>query len=171
MDNSVFFYTYSTIAQTLAAAFGFSIAIVVYQIQGTSKTIREYAELLMKNYSGAIEEALLSAILEKRWTYFVDNYGKYTSQSSIGCESYYTSQIKYAMDRISHIKTWFYRLLFFTGFSITLSILVLCLTGTLLTPDLQLSWYIMWFLVVLAFISMATYMVLILIVFDIFQFN
>jgi len=32
-DYSVFYYTYSTIAQTLAGAFGFLVAVVLYRIQ------------------------------------------------------------------------------------------------------------------------------------------
>jgi hypothetical protein len=169
MDNSVFFYTYSTIAQTLAAAFGFSIAIVVYQIQGTARTIREYADLLMKDYSGTCECALLSAILEQDWTYFLDNYGNETSKSLGGYESYYKSQIRFAVDRILHIKKWFYKSLCLTGVSIGLSILVMSITGKFLTPGTPESWYVMYFIAFLAFASMATYSALILIVFDIFN--
>lgn len=33
MDYSVFYYTYSTIAQTLASGFGFLVAVALYQIQ------------------------------------------------------------------------------------------------------------------------------------------
>lgn len=34
MDTSDFYYTFSTIAQTLATGFGFLLAVVIYQIQG-----------------------------------------------------------------------------------------------------------------------------------------
>ncbi len=35
-DITVYFYTYSTIAQTLAGAFGFLVAVILYLIQGIS---------------------------------------------------------------------------------------------------------------------------------------
>ena len=40
-DHSVFYYTYSTVAQTLAGAFGFLVAVVLYQMQNLRKTIED----------------------------------------------------------------------------------------------------------------------------------
>ena len=36
MDANAFYYTYSTICQTLAGAFGFLVAVVLYQIQSVT---------------------------------------------------------------------------------------------------------------------------------------
>jgi hypothetical protein len=49
MDASVYFYTYSTIAQTLAGAFGFLVAVVLYLIQGINVHIGNCAATLVAN--------------------------------------------------------------------------------------------------------------------------
>lgn len=50
MDFSVFFYTYSTTAQTLAGAFGFMVAAVLYRI-----AVHAAAEPnIMKSYTGIV---------------------------------------------------------------------------------------------------------------------
>jgi hypothetical protein len=48
-DHSVYFYTYSTIAQTLAGAFGFLVAAVVFRIQAISTRVAELAEHVIRN--------------------------------------------------------------------------------------------------------------------------
>lgn len=47
--SSVYFYTYSTIAQTLAGAFGFLVAVVLYLIQGINASISTFATALVAN--------------------------------------------------------------------------------------------------------------------------
>jgi hypothetical protein len=47
-DYSVFYYTYSTIAQTLASAFGFLAAVVLYQLQEFSVWIDDNIQSLLK---------------------------------------------------------------------------------------------------------------------------
>src|SRR5579863_9735817 len=49
VDISVYFYTYSTIAQTLAGAFGFLVAVVLYLIQGINVHISNCAAALVAN--------------------------------------------------------------------------------------------------------------------------
>lgn len=48
MDHSVYFYTYSTIAQTLAGAFGFLVAAVVFRLQAISARVDLFAEQVLK---------------------------------------------------------------------------------------------------------------------------
>jgi hypothetical protein len=48
-DINVYFYTYSTIAQTLAGAFGFLVAVILYLIQGISTHIGNCAAALVAN--------------------------------------------------------------------------------------------------------------------------
>lgn len=47
IDYSVFYYTYSTIAQTLAGGFGFLGAVVLFQMQGIHMGLDSKAKLLM----------------------------------------------------------------------------------------------------------------------------
>src|SRR6266540_2082231 len=49
LDYSVYFYTYSTIAQTLAGAFGFLVAVVLYLLQGINTHISNCAMTLVAN--------------------------------------------------------------------------------------------------------------------------
>src|SRR6516164_9894641 len=49
IDGSVYFYTYSTIAQTLAGAFGFLVAVVLYLIQGIHTHIQTCAATVVAN--------------------------------------------------------------------------------------------------------------------------
>lgn len=49
VDIAVYFYTYSTIAQTLAGAFGFLVAVVLFLIQGISVHISNCAAALVAN--------------------------------------------------------------------------------------------------------------------------
>src|SRR5579864_9030311 len=47
--SSAYFYTYSTIAQTLAGAFGFLVAVILYLIQGINVHIGNCAATLVAN--------------------------------------------------------------------------------------------------------------------------
>ena len=52
VDYSVFYYTYSTIAQTLAGAFGFLVAVVLYQRQVISSALLNQAAQLRGIFEG-----------------------------------------------------------------------------------------------------------------------
>jgi hypothetical protein len=47
--SSVYFYTYSTISQTLAGAFGFLVAVVLFLMQGINTHIGHCAAVLVSN--------------------------------------------------------------------------------------------------------------------------
>jgi len=49
VDISVYFYTYSTISQTLAGAFGFLVAVVLFLMQGIEAHIGNCAAALVAN--------------------------------------------------------------------------------------------------------------------------
>ncbi|MFN9906216.1 MAG: hypothetical protein ACK56F_08850, partial [bacterium] len=48
IDHSVYFYTYSTIAQTLAGSFGFLVAAVVFRLQAISSRVDQFAEQVLQ---------------------------------------------------------------------------------------------------------------------------
>ncbi|MBI3866508.1 MAG: hypothetical protein HY290_31895 [Planctomycetia bacterium] len=64
--SSVYFYTYSTIAQTLAGAFGFLVAVVLYLIQGINARIGDCAATLAAN-SPADRNELRRLLSGARW--------------------------------------------------------------------------------------------------------
>src|ERR1700744_1205333 len=47
VDSNLFYYSYSTIAQTLAGAFGFLAAVVLYRLQALSNQIQTSATQLI----------------------------------------------------------------------------------------------------------------------------
>lgn len=47
LTNNAYFYTYSTIAQTLAGAFGFLVAVVLYRLQMLNNSLRNHAMQLV----------------------------------------------------------------------------------------------------------------------------
>jgi hypothetical protein len=65
MDPTVFYYTYSTIAQTLAGAFGFLVAVVLYLIQSITNSLPHKAKNLGHHFhqGGQIDEP----IRQGRW--------------------------------------------------------------------------------------------------------
>ncbi len=50
IDETTLYYTFSTIAQTLAGAFGILGAFVLYRLQGVNNTTKEMAEIFNKVY-------------------------------------------------------------------------------------------------------------------------
>ena len=68
IDINVYFYTYSTIAQTLAGAFGFLVAVVLYLIQGINSHISDCAGALVAN-SPAVTFPKVAAKLRRAGTY------------------------------------------------------------------------------------------------------
>lgn len=66
VDISVYFYTYSTIAQTLAGAFGFLVAVVLYILQGIGNRISECAATLVQ-HSPADRNKLTQLLGARKW--------------------------------------------------------------------------------------------------------
>lgn len=67
IDHSVYFYTYSTIAQTLAGAFGFLVAAVVFRIQAISSRVSDFASQVMDR-SPADPQRLRQIRVEGNWS-------------------------------------------------------------------------------------------------------
>ena len=65
-DYSVYYYTYSTIAQTLAGAFGFLVAAVVFRIQTISSRVTSFAEAVIAR-SPADAQRLRRIRIEEDW--------------------------------------------------------------------------------------------------------
>jgi hypothetical protein len=65
-DHSVYFYTYSTIAQTLAGAFGFLVAAVVFRIQAISARVSDFAGAVIAR-SPADPQRLRQIRVEGNW--------------------------------------------------------------------------------------------------------
>jgi hypothetical protein len=71
MDYSPFYYTYSTISQTLAGAFGFLGAVVIYRTQAIESLIGELASVVEGATSEATQTTLKRLRLQGDWAEFV----------------------------------------------------------------------------------------------------
>lgn len=72
VDVAVFYYTFSTIAQTLAAAFAFVGAFVLFRLQYLSKTLKSFTEFEYTIYNSNIKNLV---ILED-WDNVIPEYRK-----------------------------------------------------------------------------------------------
>jgi hypothetical protein len=68
---SLYFYTYSTIAQTLAGAFGFFVAVVLYLIQGFHTQITNCAAALVAG-SPANQQRMRQLHLAGKWDEMIE---------------------------------------------------------------------------------------------------
>ena len=71
MDPNVFYYTYSTLAQALAGAFGFLAAVVVYRMQALNGHLQTIATHLIGDPKTFIIEPFRTLFAYQRWTMFV----------------------------------------------------------------------------------------------------
>ena len=73
--SSVYFYTYSTISQTLAGAFGFLVAVVLFLMQGINTHIGHCAAVLVSN-SPADRKRLRQLHVGGRWDDMISLHAK-----------------------------------------------------------------------------------------------
>jgi hypothetical protein len=72
-DANVYYYSYSTIAQTLAGAFGFLAAIVLYRLQALSGQLENIARTLIGDPKTFNVEPFRTLMAYHRWNLFVEN--------------------------------------------------------------------------------------------------
>lgn len=73
VDSSIFYYTYSTIAQTLAGAFGFLAAVVLYRLQALSNQLQTSATQLIGDPRTFTIEPFRTLVAYQRWQLFVEH--------------------------------------------------------------------------------------------------
>jgi hypothetical protein len=71
MDTSVYFYTYSTLAQSLAGAFGFLAAVVLYRLQSLNGQLQTIATNLIGDPRTFVMEPFRTLFAYQRWPQFV----------------------------------------------------------------------------------------------------
>jgi hypothetical protein len=71
MDASVYFYTYSTLAQSLAGAFGFLAAVVLYRLQSLNGQLQTIATNLIGDPRTFVMEPFRTLFAYHRWPEFV----------------------------------------------------------------------------------------------------
>jgi len=139
VDISVYFYTYSTIAQTLAGAFGFLVAVVLYLIQGINAHIGNCAAALVAN-SPADRTRLRHLQSGGRWDEMISLHAEAGQQNvTLSSETNrYTDEqfqeMRKEVVRLANIRRELSRSMFMTGVVILASIIGMPLTAFFFLP-------------------------------------
>ena len=70
-DLNVYYYTYSTLAQALAGAFGFLAAVVLYRLQSLNGQLERIATNLIDDPKTFVMEPFRTLFAYQRWPLFV----------------------------------------------------------------------------------------------------
>jgi hypothetical protein len=139
LDHTVYFYTYSTIAQTLAGAFGFLVAVVLYLIQGINTHISSCAATLVAN-SSADRNRLRQLQSGGKWDEMIHLHADAGQENSAltGETNRYTDdqfqEMRREVLRLTTIRRELNRSMFMTGLVILASIVAMPLTAFFFSP-------------------------------------
>jgi hypothetical protein len=139
LDHGVYFYTYSTIAQTLAGAFGFLVAVVLYLLQGIQTHISNCAAALVAN-SPADRGRLRQLQSGGKWDEMIRLHAEAGQQNpALTAEANrFTDEqfqeMRREVARLTVIRRELGRAMFMTGFVILASIASMPLTAFFFAP-------------------------------------
>jgi len=139
VDISVYFYTYSTIAQTLAGAFGFLVAVVLFLIQGISVHISNCAAALVAN-SPADRNRLRQLQSGGRWDEMIRLHADAGQQNPAldSATNLFTDEqfqeLRRQVVRLAGVRRELSRSMYMTGLVILASIVGMPLTAFFFTP-------------------------------------
>ena len=137
--SSAYFYTYSTIAQTLAGAFGFLVAVVLYLIQGINSHIGNCAAALVAN-SPADRNRLRQLQSGGRWDDMIRLHAEAGQQNPVLTDDMnrYTDEqfqdMRREVARLGTVRRELSRSMFMTGLVILASIVSMPLTAFFFHP-------------------------------------
>jgi hypothetical protein len=132
--SSAYFYTYSTIAQTLAGAFGFLVAVVLYLIQGIHSHITNCAAALVAN-SPADRNRLRQLQSGGRWDEMIRLHAEAGQQNPVLTDDMnrYTDEqfqdMRREVARLGRIRRELSSSMFMTGLVILAAIVAIPLTA------------------------------------------
>jgi len=139
IEYSVYFYTYSTIAQTLAGAFGFLVAVVLYLIQGIHRHIGNCAATLVAN-SPADRNRLRQLHDGSRWDEMIRLHAEAGQQNPAltGETNLFTDEqfkeMRREVLRLANVRRELSRSMYMTGLVILTSIVAMPLTSFFFVP-------------------------------------
>jgi hypothetical protein len=139
IDINVYFYTYSTIAQTLAGAFGFLVAVVLFLIQGISSHISTCAGTLVAN-SPADRNRLRQLLGGGRWDEMIRLHAEAGQQNPAldSATNLFTDEqfqeMRRQVVRLANVRRELSRSMYITGLVILISIVGMPLTAFFFNP-------------------------------------
>jgi hypothetical protein len=175
VDLSVFWYTYSTIARTLASAFGFLTAVCLYQLQNLNEIIRNTSEQTQRNAHSLIQpdEAQIKQLRKYIETGNIDSYildyeklelEKRPHDPAHGDSQeraiFWFSQLKSAVRQVKTIEKSLKYSLIITSATIVLSVIVMSITNTEVIHDFTASCILLFIIVGLMIHCIVGYLLL-----------
>ncbi|HEY4328902.1 MAG TPA: hypothetical protein VGN88_04140 [Phycisphaerae bacterium] len=134
MDANVYYYTYSTLAQSLAGAFGFLAAVVLYRLQALNSQLEKIASNLIGDPKTFVIEPFRTLFAYHRWTLFVEHVKR--DQDSANRNPVFKNlnfmdlgAMDHAKTQIQSIRRWFMISMIGTVAGITFSLIALYLMG------------------------------------------
>jgi hypothetical protein len=144
MDHSVYFYTYSTIAQTLAGAFGFLVAAVVFRLQAISSRVDLFAEQVLKG-SPSDSSKLREIQVTGDWNRLIslhageNQFNPCLTREQNELLDLQFQQLRHGVLLLSRLKAALFSSLFLTGPVILFAIAAMPITHFFLDPDNALA--------------------------------
>lgn len=136
----VYFYTYSTIAQTLAGAFGFLVAVVLYLIQGITAHISHCATTVAAN-SPADRNQLRQLQSSGRWDEMIRLHAEagqhnpaLTSETNRFTDDQF-QEMRREVLRLANVRRELSQSMYMTGLVILTSIISMPLTSFFFAPE------------------------------------
>ncbi len=130
IDPSVFYYSYSTIAQAVAGAFGFLAAVVLFRLQALNSQLEVIATNLMGDPRTFVVEPFRTLFVNQKWPEFVDNVQR--DQNSANRNPIFKNlnfmdlgAMDHARQQIVTIRRWFMISMILTMAAISLSMISL----------------------------------------------
>src|SRR5262249_20896601 len=139
VEIAVYFYTYSTIAQTLAGAFGFLVAVVLYLIHGVNRHIANCTATLVAN-SPADRDRLRQLHDAGRWDEMIRLHAEAGQQNPAltGDTNLFTDaqfqEMRREVLRLANVRRELGRSMYMTGLVIMASIVAMPLTAFFFAP-------------------------------------
>ena len=137
--SSVYFYTYSTISQTLAGAFGFLVAVVLFLMQGINTHIGHCAAVLVSN-SPADRKRLRQLHVGGRWDDMISLHAKagQTNPELSDDDNLFTDEqfqeMRREVGRLTTVRRDLSQSMFMTGIVILVAIIAMPLTAFFFHP-------------------------------------
>lgn len=133
MDSTVCFYTFSTIAQTLAGAFGFSIAVALYRLQILRTELLTGLQALVHSGKFVLHQDLAQHASDENWTElakivealkFKEGLGMIDTLVQVGQRETFIANIR----KYEEVRKYLRKAMNATGLTIIASLILLPLT-------------------------------------------
>jgi hypothetical protein len=131
--DTALYYTFSTIAQTLAAAMALLAGFALYRLQGLSKVLEDTSLTILEAYVGADHGRLNALRVGAQFADFRDNYRTMTPIHAVTAEPYAARRRTFedALTTVARVRKYLNSALLLTVFVILAAVSILANTPAL----------------------------------------